>query len=66
MHCVCDKVRKRRTKFMTTIALPKKFSKKDYDTKVWRSSGESNKMRYAYSIWGTPGDIAIHKEKNWL
>ena len=26
--------------------------------KIWRSSGESNKLRYVYPIWGTPGDIA--------
>ena len=32
-------------------------------TKIWRSSGESNKLRCVYPIWGTPGDIAIQKRE---
>ena len=32
-------------------------------TFFWRSSGESNKLRYEYPIWSTPGDIAIQKRE---
>ena len=51
-----------------TIALPKKFGSKGFITvvkviKIWRSSGESNKLRYVYPILGTPGDIAIQKRE---
>ena len=50
------------------IALPKKFGGKGFImavkvTKIWRSSGESNKLRYVYPIWGMPGDIAIQKKE---
>ena len=50
---------KRLTKFKTTIALPKKFDSKGFITvvkvtKIRRSSGESNKLRYVYPILGTP------------
>ena len=46
------------------IALPKKFGSMGFITaikvtKIWRSSGESNK--FGYPIWGTPGDIAIQE-----
>ena len=48
------------------VALPKKFGSKGFImavtvTKIWRSSVESNQLRYVYPIWGTPGDIAIWK-----
>ena len=60
------KFRKRLTKFKTKIILPKKFGSMGFltavkVTKIWRSSGESNKSRYVYPIWGMPGDIAIQK-----
>ena len=50
------------------MALPKKFGSKGFITvvkviKIWRSSSESNKLRYVYPIWGTPGDIAIQKKE---
>ena len=50
------------------IALPKKFGRKGFITavkvtKIWRSPGESNKLRYVYAIWGTPGDIAVQKRE---
>ena len=50
------------------MALPKKFVSKGFITvvkviKIWRSSGESNKLRYVYPIWGTPGDIVIEKRE---
>ena len=62
------KFRKRLTKNKITIALSKKFGSKGFITvvkviKIWRSSGESNKLRYVYPIWGTPGDIAIQKRE---
>ena len=62
------KFRKRLPKFKITIALPKKFGSKGFITvvkiiKIWRSSGESYKLRYVYPIWGTPGDIAIQKRE---
>ena len=62
------KFRKRLTKFKITTALPKKFGSKGFITvvkviKIWRSSGESNKLRYVYPIWGTQGDIAIQKRE---
>ena len=55
------KFRKRLTKFKITITLPKKFVNKGFITvvkvtKICRSSGESNKLRYVYPIcvhWGT-------------
>ena len=55
-------------KFKITIALPKKISSKGFIkavkvTKIWRSSGEYNKLRYVYPIWGMPGDIAIQKRE---
>ena len=55
-------------KFKITIALPKKFGSKGFITvvkvtEIWRSSGESNKLRYVYPIWGIPGDIAIQKRE---
>ena len=65
------KFRKRLTKYKTitllkiTIAMPKKFGSKGFITVVkvtknWRSS---NKLRYVYPIWGTPGDIAIQNRE---
>ena len=62
------KVRKRLTKFKITIALHKTFGSMGFFTvikviKIWRSSGESYKLRYVYPIWGTPGDIAIQKRE---
>ena len=62
------KFRKRLTKFKITIALPKKFGSKGFITvvkviKIWRSSGESYKLRYVYPMWGTPGDITIQKRE---
>ena len=62
------KFRKRLTKFKITIALPMKFGSKGFITtvkvtKIWRRSGESNKLRYVYPILGTPGDIAFRKGK---
>ena len=58
------KFRKRITKFKITIALRKKFGSKGFIAvvkviKIWRSSGESYKLRYVYPIWGTPGDINL-------
>ena len=62
------KFRKRLTKFKIIITLPEKFGSKGFITvvkviKIWRSSSESNKLRYVYPIWGTPGDIAIQKRE---
>ena len=62
------KFRKRLSEFEITITLPKKLGSKGFSTaikisKIWRSSGESNKLRYVYPIWGTPGDIAIQKRE---
>ena len=59
---------KRLTKFKMMIALPKKFGSKGFITavkitKICRSSDESNKLRYAYLICGTPGNIAIQKRE---
>ena len=50
------------------IALPKKFGSKGFittvkATKIWRSSGDSNKLRYVYSTWDTLGNIAIQKRE---
>ena len=50
------------------VALPKNFGSKGFITvviviKIWRSSGESYKLRYVYPIWGTPGDITIQKRE---
>ena len=55
-------------KFKITIALPKKIDSKSFMTvvkvtEIWRSSGESNTLRYVYPLWGTPGDIAIQKRE---
>ena len=55
-------------KFKITTSLPKKFGSKGFITvvkviKIWRSSGESNKLRYVFPIRGTPGDIAIQKRE---
>ena len=49
---------------MILIALTKKSGSKGFITtvevtKVWRRSEESNKLKYVYPIWGTPGNIAI-------
>ena len=47
--------------------MPKKFDSKGFIRqlviKIWRSSGESNKLRYVYPICGTPEDIAIQKRE---
>ena len=50
------------------IALPKKFGSKGFITavkviKIWGIFSNSNKLRYVYPIWGTPGDIAIQKRE---
>ena len=50
------------------IDLPEKFGSKSLITavkitKIWRSSGESNKLKYVYPIWGTPREIAIQKRE---
>ena len=63
------KFRKRLSKFKVTTALPKKFGSKGFVTavkvtKIWRSSGESNKLWYVYPIWGTPGHAP--EKGNWL
>ena len=68
MHCVCNKISKTPYEFRITTALPKRFVSKGFITavkvtKIWRSSGKSNKLRYVYPIWGTPMDIAIQKRE---
>ena len=50
------------------MSLPKKFDSKGFITvvkvtNIWRSSGEPNKLRYVYPMWGTPGDVAIQKKE---
>ena len=60
------KFRKRLAKFKITIVLPKKFGSKNFitavnDTKIWRSSGESNEICIPYMTYA--GDIAIQKSK---